>query len=141
MRLTDRSVFQVTKALRDLAPHIAPPTANPTPLGLFSFAITTALLMTQTTELTGSSKSSQDRTENLVWGVAIFTGGLIQLLAGLCEGKRNNVFGFTAFCSYSGYFHLCSHLILRERAELGASKRLSLLCALHLLFSYILVFH
>ena len=94
----------VVKALRDLAPNLNPPIANPTPLGLFSFAITTALLMCRHTRLTGSSTKSQEGTEHLVWGFALFGGGLAQLIAGILEFKRNNVFALTAFVMYGSFW-------------------------------------
>lgn len=56
------------------------------------------------TRLTGDSVEDMSGTENLVWGFAIFYGGLLQIIAGLVEIKRNNLFGFTAFLSYGGFW-------------------------------------
>jgi len=41
---------------------------------------------------------------NVVVGMAIFTGGLVQLLAGMWEFPRGNVFGATAFSSYGAFW-------------------------------------
>ena len=97
-------VDPVVKALRDLAPHLNPPIANPTPLGLFAFAITTALLMCWHTRLTGLSTASEIGTEHMVWGFALFNGGLAQLIAGILEYYRNNVFALTAFVMFGSFW-------------------------------------
>lgn len=65
--------------------------ANPAPLGLFAFGLTTALLQGGNTVITESS------TRFLVYGFALFFGGLAQFLAGMWEFKRQNTFGATAF--------------------------------------------
>ncbi|KAF8154720.1 Gpr1 family protein [Crassisporium funariophilum] len=71
---------------------------NPGPLGLFSFASTTFML---------SLYNLQTRSihhPNVVVGMAIFCGGLAQLLAGMWEFPRGNVFGGTAFTSYGAFW-------------------------------------
>lgn len=76
--------------------YVPPPPrklANPSPLGLFSFASTTLLLSfinAQTRKLTDP---------NMVVGMAFAVGGLAQVLAGMCEFVVGNTFGYTAFCS------------------------------------------
>ena len=78
----------------------APPSgiADPAPLGLAAFALTTFLLSTKnagwTTHATGSA-----------WlGYAFAYGGLCQLLAGMWEFRNRNVFGATAFATYGGFW-------------------------------------
>ena len=39
-----------------------------------------------------------------MWGFAIFGGGLAQLLAGILEVKRNNIFALTAFVMYGSFW-------------------------------------
>jgi hypothetical protein len=56
------------------------------------------------TRLTGHQESDKSGVENLVWGFALFYGGLLQAIAGLCEIRRNNIFGYTAFLSYGGFW-------------------------------------
>lgn len=56
------------------------------------------------TRLTGHQESDKTGVENLVWGFALFYGGLLQGIAGLCEIRRNNIFGYTAFLSYGGFW-------------------------------------
>lgn len=50
---------------------------------------------------TGTDISSAMRQ---VWGFGMFYGGLVQLLVGMWEVKRNNVFGATAFTSYGAFW-------------------------------------
>jgi len=71
---------------------------NPGALGLFSFASTTFILSLINVTTRGI------KTPNIVVGMAIFTGGLVQLLAGMWEFPRGNVFGATAFSSYGAFW-------------------------------------
>jgi hypothetical protein len=57
--------------------------------GIFSFASTTLMLSLFNVRARGVA------TPNVVVGMAIFTGGLVQLLAGMWEFPRGNVFGAT----------------------------------------------
>ena len=76
-----------------------PELANPAPLGLFSFALTTALLQAATTKM-----ADHDGAVGLTACVGLFYGGLVQLLVGQWEIKRNNIFGLTAFSSYGAFW-------------------------------------
>ena len=87
---------------RTVQPTVAPAPvsgiADPAPLGLAAFALTTFLLSTKnagwTTHATGSA-----------WlGYAFAYGGLAQLLAGMWEFRNRNVFGATAFSTYGGFW-------------------------------------
>ncbi len=72
--------------------------ANPAPLGLAAFALTTFLLSAVNA---GWAKTS---TGFDWWGYAIAYGGLCQLLAGMWEFRNKNVFGATAFSTYGGFW-------------------------------------
>ena len=72
--------------------------ADPAPLGLAAFALTTFLLSVVNA---GWAKSS---TGFDWWGYAIAYGGLGQLLAGMWEFRNRNVFGATAFSTYGGFW-------------------------------------
>jgi succinate-acetate transporter protein len=72
--------------------------ANPGALGLFSFASTTLMLSLYNAQARGIT------TPNVVVGMAIFGGGLAQLLAGMWEFPRGNMFGGTAFTSYGAFW-------------------------------------
>jgi uncharacterized protein len=74
------------------------PVADPAPLGLAAFALTTFLLSAINA---GWAKSS---TGSDWWGYAIAYGGLGQLLAGMWEFRNRNVFGATAFSTYGGFW-------------------------------------
>lgn len=72
------------------------PIANPAPLGLCAFALTTFVLSAANAKLfTGSE---------IVIGLALFYGGLAQMLAGMWEFKTGNTFGATAFTSYGAFW-------------------------------------
>lgn len=72
-------------------------TANPAPLGLFGFGMTTVLLNLHNSGLFGLSAG--------ILAMGIFYGGLAQVIAGCMEWKKGNTFGTTAFTSY-GFFWL-----------------------------------
>jgi uncharacterized protein len=72
--------------------------ADPGPLGLAAFALTTFLL-------SGSNAGWMTAATGSAWlGYAFAYGGLCQLLAGMWEFKNRNVFGATAFSSYGGFW-------------------------------------
>src|SRR5436189_2523547 len=79
----------------------APAVANPAPLGLSAFALTTFVLSSSNA---GFLFPAVGVGGAVVIGLAIFYGGLVQLLAGLQEFKAGNTFGATAFCSYGGFW-------------------------------------
>src|SRR5579871_2298968 len=84
-----------------VAPAVAPAAtgiADPAPLGLAAFALTTFLLSAINA---GWAKTS---TGGDWWGYAIAYGGLGQLLAGMWEFRNRNVFGATAFSTYGGFW-------------------------------------
>jgi succinate-acetate transporter protein len=75
-----------------------PPVANPAPLGLAAFALTTFVLSMFNAGLLAAGG------EPVVFGLALAYGGLAQLLAGLWEFRAGNTFGATAFCSYGAFW-------------------------------------
>jgi succinate-acetate transporter protein len=75
-----------------------PPVANPAPLGLAAFALTTFVLSMFNAGLLGAGG------EPIVFGLALTYGGLAQLLAGMWEFRAGNTFGATAFCSYGAFW-------------------------------------
>jgi len=72
--------------------------ADPAPLGLGAFALTTFLL-----SLVNAGILPKD-TEPVVLGVALAYGGVAQLLAGMWEFKKGNVFGATVFSAYGAFW-------------------------------------
>ncbi|KAI7904989.1 GPR1/FUN34/yaaH family-domain-containing protein [Cokeromyces recurvatus] len=80
--------------------YAAPTIANPGPLGLSSFALTTFVLSLHN----AGAGVPANGPSNVVVGLALFYGGLVQLLAGMWEFKTGNTFGATAFSSYGGFW-------------------------------------
>lgn len=71
--------------------------ANPAPLGLLAFGMTTVLL--------NIHNAGFYEMNSMILAMGIFYGGLAQIIAGILEAKKNNTFGLTAFTSY-GFFWL-----------------------------------
>jgi succinate-acetate transporter protein len=76
--------------------------ANPAPLGLSAFALTTFVLSASNAQFIFGTPPPG--TGAIVIGLAVFYGGLVQLVAGIQEFRNNNTFGATAFCSYGGFW-------------------------------------
>jgi uncharacterized protein len=72
--------------------------ADPAPLGLAAFALTTFLLSA------ANAGWMTAATGNAWLGYALAYGGLAQLLAGMWEFRNRNVFGATAFSTYGGFW-------------------------------------
>ena len=66
-------------------------TANPAPLGLLGFGMTTVLLNLHNAGLFPLSA--------MIAGMGVFVGGLAQIIAGIMEFRKNNTFGMMAFCA------------------------------------------
>ena len=92
-----------------------PPAADPAPLGLAAFALTTFML----------SGHNASFIPDILWvGLALFYGGVIQLLAGMWEFRNRNVFGATAFSTYGGFWiGLGAFVILAETTSLGGALK------------------
>ena len=78
------------------APPVPSGIADPAPLGLAAFALTTFLLSAKNADWTRGTDA---------WlAYAIAYGGVVQLLAGMWEFRNRNVFGATAFGTYGGFW-------------------------------------
>jgi uncharacterized protein len=100
-----------------VAPAPASGIADPAPLGLAAFALTTFLLSASNagwmTHATGAA----------FLGYAFAYGGFIQLLAGMWEFRNRNVFGATAFSTYGGFWiGLGLWVVLVKLPALAAAK-------------------
>ena len=91
--------------------------ADPGPLGLAGFAGTTFFLSAVNTGLLPESVGG------VVLGLAVFYGGLAQLLAGMWEFVKGNTFGGTAFSSFGAfwlsYYFLVAHVAGGLKAGAG----------------------
>ena len=89
--------------------NIKDTTANPAPLGLMGFGMTTVLL--------NFHNAGLYELGTMILAMGICYGGLAQVFAGIMEWKKGNTFGTTAFCSY-GLFWL-SLVVLLIAPKLG----------------------
>jgi succinate-acetate transporter protein len=83
---------------KELASASAASIADPAPLGLAGFALTTFLLSLVNAKLIPAGA------EPVVFGLALAYGGVGQLLAGMWEFRKGNTFGATAFASYGAFW-------------------------------------
>jgi len=90
-------------------------TANPAPLGLIGFGLTTVLLSSINAGLLPAAG------EPVVIPLAMAFGGTAQIIAGIMEFRTGNVFGATAFTSYGAFWWWFALLIM-----LGNNKLLDL---------------
>ena len=93
--------------------------ADPGPLGLAAFALTTFILSMSNAQLVPAALGA------LFVPVALFYGGLAQVLAGMWEFKKNNTFGAVAFTTYGSFWLGLGTLVILETAKIlnfGASK-------------------
>jgi succinate-acetate transporter protein len=92
------------------------PAADPAPLGLAAFALTTFLL----------SGNNASFIPAAIWiGPALFYGGLAQFTAGMWEFRNRNVFGATAFSTYGGFWMGLGIVILLANVSKGFAANLA----------------
>ncbi len=89
-RIMEKETTEVVMSAKDT-------TANPAPLGLMGFGMTTVLLNLHNVGLF--------KLGTMILAMGIFYGGLAQIIAGIMEWKKGNTFGTIAFSSY-GLFWL-----------------------------------
>ncbi|AOP42076.1 acetate uptake transporter [Edwardsiella piscicida] len=93
--------------------------ANPGPLGLMGFGMTTVLLNLHNAGLFPLT--------SVILAMGIFFGGIAQILAGLLEYKKGNTFGLTAFTAYGSFWlTLVALLTLPKMGLAEATDALSL---------------
>jgi succinate-acetate transporter protein len=90
---------EATPAVQPAAPSAAAPIADPAPLGLAAFALTTFLLSAANARWTAGNSAG-----TAFLGYALAYGGGAQLLAGMWEFRNKNVFGATAFSTYGAFW-------------------------------------
>ena len=102
------STSETTVFLRDT-------TANPAPLGLLGFGMTTVLLNLHNAGLY--------ELNSMIIGMGIFVGGIAQIIAGIQEFKKNNTFGATAFTAYGSFWIALVAIWLIPRTAMGAGLK------------------
>lgn len=88
-------------------------TANPAPLGLLAFGMTTVLL--------NLHNAGFYEMNSMILAMGIFYGGIAQVIAGIMEWKKNNTFGTTAFLSYGMFWLTLVALIVLPKMGLVAA--------------------
>jgi len=82
-------------------------TANPAPLGLLAFGLTTVLL--------NLHNAGIFEMNSMILAMGIFYGGLAQIIAGIIEAKKGNTFGLVAFVSYGSFWLTLVALIVMPK--------------------------
>ena len=86
-------------------------TTNPAPLGLTGFGLTTMLLNLHNAGLFGL--------DTMIMGMGLMMGGLIQILVGVMEWKKNNMFGMMAFTSYGAFWISLVFIWILPKMDMG----------------------
>jgi len=89
-------------------------TANPAPLGLLGFGMTTVLL--------NLHNAGIFHLNTMILAMGIFYGGIGQVIAGIMEWKKNNTFGATAFCSYGLFWLTFAGLVTMPKMGMGLAE-------------------
>ena len=100
--------------MTDSITQIKDTTANPAPLGLLGFGMTTVLL--------NLHNAGFYELNSMVLAMGICYGGLAQIIAGIMEWKKGNTFASTAFVSYGLFWLSLVTLIVLAKLGWGASS-------------------
>lgn len=106
-------------------------TANPAPLGLLGFSLTTILL--------NIHNAGFFPLDAMILAMGLFFGGITQMIAGVMEWKKNNTFGTTAFTAYGAFWLTLVGLIILPKlglAQPATDVSLSLYLAVWGLFTF-----
>src|SRR6266851_3408807 len=89
-------------------------TANPAPLGLLGFGMTTVLL--------NLNNAGFYEINSMILAMGICYGGAAQIIAGMMEWKKGNTFATTAFISYGFFWLSLVALIVLTKLGWGAAS-------------------
>ena len=92
--------------------HLKDVTANPAPIGLMGFGMTTVLL--------NLHNAGFYEMNGMILAMGLCYGGAAQVIAGIMEWKKNNTFAATAFISYGFFWLSLVTLILLPKLNLAA---------------------
>jgi succinate-acetate transporter protein len=101
-------------------------TANPAPIGLLAFGLTTVLLNLHNAGLFPLN--------TMILAMGIFYGGIAQIIAGVLEWKKNNTFGATAFVSYGSFWLTLVALLVLPAMGWGTAPEAAAMVAYLLLW-------
>ena len=85
--------------------------ANPAPLGLMGFGMTTVLLNLHNAGFFALGA--------MILAVGLFYGGIAQIIAGILEFKKGNTFGTTAFISYGSFWLTLVFIVMAPKLGLA----------------------
>lgn len=85
-------------------------TANPAPLGLMGFGMTTVLLNIHNAGFYPMNA--------MILSMGFFYGGLAQVIAGIMEWRKGNTFGTTAFTSYGLFWLTLVGIVMLPKTEI-----------------------
>jgi len=115
--MSDAKLATITPIAPAAAPElpakiaIADTSANPAPLGLLCFALTTILLSAHNAGLIALDAA--------IVAMAVFYGGAAQIIAGIFEWRKNNTFASTAFISYGSFWLTIAGIIVFPKLGLA----------------------
>jgi succinate-acetate transporter protein len=89
-------------------------TANPAPLGLMGFGMTTILLNLHNARFSGL--------DAMILSMGIFYGGIAHVIAGIMEWKKGNTFASTAFTSYGMFWLSLVSLVMLPKLSFGFAR-------------------
>ena len=95
--------------------------ANPAPLGLMGFGMTTILLNLHNARFFALG--------SMILAIGFFYGGLAQVIAGVMEWKKGNTFGMVAFTSYRMFWISLVGLLVMPLMGIGAATEPKALAA------------
>jgi hypothetical protein len=104
----------IEKTISEGTIKIKDTTANPAPLGLMGFGMTTVLLNLHNAGFIALG--------TMILSMGIFYGGIAQVIAGILEWKKNNTFGATAFTSYGLFWLSLVGLIILAKLGWGEAS-------------------
>jgi succinate-acetate transporter protein len=115
--MSDAKLASITPIAPAAAPAL-PPTiaiadtsANPAPLGLLCFALTTVMLSAHNAGIIALDAA--------IVAMAVFYGGAAQIIAGIFEWRKNNTFASTAFISYGAFWLTIAGIIVFPKLGLA----------------------
>jgi uncharacterized protein len=100
-------------------------TANPAPLGLLAFGMTTVLL--------NLHNAGWFPLGSMILGMGLFYGGAAQVIAGIMEWKKANTFGATAFTSYGMFWLSLVAVVVLPKGVMGVGAATGSAMAAYLL--------
>lgn len=113
-QIKDPPITTVPMGSTAFSVHTVPePTANPAPLGLMGFGMTTVLL--------NLHNAGAFELSSMILAMGICYGGLAQIIAGIMEWKKNNTFAATAFISYGFFWLSLVTLIVMPKLNLATA--------------------